>query len=1346
MTEAPSGDEHALRFAQQSEDLLERFDAAWQERRIPQIEAFLEMARRDSGAADEVQRRSLLEELIKIDLEYRWRRRKSKGSHKHGTTVRDGESARPEPGRLPRRPHLEDYLRRFPLLGSLEQLSLELVVEEYRVRHRWGDRPSHDVYQARFPQLGEALLERLRQIDADLPKSPAEETTVSRSDVRLADEPPRAMPTAQVKVPRQIGRYAIRKVLGRGAFGIVYLGHDPELERQVAIKVPRTERIRRPKDIQAIFREARLAAQLRHPALVEVYDVGREENGRCYIVMEFIEGHSLQEIIRAGKIPWQRAARWIMRIAEAVHCAHKVGLIHADLKPGNILIDAEDEPHVADFGLTISEADQRRRVRQVAGTPAYMAPEQVRGESHRLDGRADLWSLGAMLYEMLTARLPFQGNNIEELFDEIQHRDPKPLRQIDDSLTPDLEWICLKCLAKEAGQRYTTALDLARDLYEALVSSSRHLAGAGQPRWGGGTNEANVTGSGSRGGLPSTNLVAAPTSFIGRQRELAELEALVCQPTSWLVTLLGPGGIGKTRLSQRLAGALVDKFPGGCWFAELERAHSAAEIAHAVAHAFGVPLTSSEPPEQTVANVLEYRRPLLLVLDNFEQAAEHAQATVGFWRQRAPHVKFLATSRSLLNLAGERQYELGPLALPADHSRRGTMATADLAQCDSVKLFCDRASQVQPGFELNEQNAAAVAEICRGLDGIPLAVELAAARIKVLEPAQVASKLVQKFQLLQSSRKDLTPRQQTLMGAIDWSYGLLNEWEKQAFMQASVFRGGFFLGAAEQVIDLTAFAEAPLTMDVVQSLREKSLLTRQENRYEARFGMYQSIREYAEQKWRQSSTPAQQQTLAERFARHFINDAEAWTNRLHGPEIVAALDRLQIELSNLFAVEDWGLETGHADMAARAILAAAPAMAVRGPTDHRVPRLERALAALPVEAVELRVDLLTALSDACQCVGAWDRAVALADEAVELSRSLGRGRLQAAALLQQGEMRRHRGDLDGAHTCFVQAESISRQLQDTIGMQRSLAGRGIVAWQRGDSDLALRCYDEADGIAAEVQDHLGAASIARHRGHVLWQRGDYNGALRCYAEAEAIARQLGDQRTIHLTIGNRGIVLADRGDYDGALQCYAEAETIARQLGDKRGIAMNVGNRGISLSDRGDPQAALACYTEAEAINRQIQTKFGIAVNIGNRGTALADLGDYDGALRCFAEAEALNREMGNKFLYSLNIGDRGSALVKLGRLTEANEALRAALAVLDEISTRNTPEYFTYQTLLAQSERLLGNQVAAAVLANEALRLGDLLGLNENHPRLRTREHLALLREIVAGAAALTADTGDSA
>ncbi len=501
------------------------------------------------------------------------------------------------------------------------------------------------------------------------------------------------------------------------------------------------------------------------------------------------------------------------------------------------------------------------------------------------------------------------------------------------------------------------------------------------------------------------------------------------------------------------------------------------------------------------------------------------------------------------DLTGEREYELGPLTAPLEAAMRAPRAD-EIGMFDSVKLFRDRACEVDPAFQLNDSNAAAVAQICSGLEGIPLAVELAAARVKMLKPEQMAQMLDQKFRLLQSPRRDLPARQKTLEGAIDWSYSLLKDWEKQAVMQCSIFEGGFSLEAAEQVIDLSAFHDAPLTLDVIQSLREKSL------RHAAGHAASGPLRHVS---FRFASTPSKsgvksadpqsQRALAERFARTMIEYAEAWNAPLHTASVGEALDRLQAEMINLFAVQDWALANEQPETAARAVLAVAQTMAVRGPADRRVSRLERSLAALPETAVELRLSLLAALSDACQAVGAWDRAVALADQAVELSQPLGPVRLRGVALLQQGEMRRHRGEVEAAYTCFVQSESIFRQLDDRHGLARSLAGRGIVLWQRGDSEQALRCYDEATAIADELHDQIGIAAVARHRGHVLWQRGDYNGALKCYAEAERIARELGDERTIHLTIGNRGIVLADQGDYDGALQCYAEAEVDRPQAG-----------------------------------------------------------------------------------------------------------------------------------------------------------------------------------------------------
>ncbi|HUT13598.1 MAG TPA: protein kinase [Thermoguttaceae bacterium] len=275
-------------------------------------------------------------------------------------------------------------------------------------------------------------------------------------DVLSATEDP-------VEHPAAIGRYRVCRVLGQGAFGVVYLADDPELDRPVAVKVPRPGRFSSESETKRFLEEARFAARLQHPGIVTVHDVGRESD-RCYIVTEYIQGRTLQQLIDAESLFPAQAAGLVARVADALHYAHKKGFVHRDLKPGNILIDSQGHPHVADFGLAVSEDSQRLYTGQVAGTPAYMSPEQVRGETHHLDGRTDIWSLGVILYQLLTGRQPFWRGRTADCLDEIQHRDPKPPRQIDDSVPAELERIALKCLAKRSTERYNTAADLAADL------------------------------------------------------------------------------------------------------------------------------------------------------------------------------------------------------------------------------------------------------------------------------------------------------------------------------------------------------------------------------------------------------------------------------------------------------------------------------------------------------------------------------------------------------------------------------------------------------------------------------------------------------------------------------------------------------------------------------------------------------------------------------------------------------------------------------------------------------------------------------------------------------------------
>ena len=316
-------------------------------------------------------------------------------------------------------PRIEDIVH--DLFGPQRSALLTmLVAAELRFRVREGERPSQGEYRSRFPDHG-GLIEA----------------------VFIA-----------ALGPERIGAFMVVRLLGEGNFGRVYLCRDEQLDRMVAIKVPRADRFDGPQDIDRFLHEARLAARVKHPGIVTVHQVDRDKLVGCFVVLEYIEGRPLSSLLQAERLAPKRAAQLLLLSADALSFAHEQGLVHRDLKPDNILMDTRDRPHIADFGLAVHDDDRWPRRGEVAGTPHYMAPEQVRGESHRLDGRTDLWALGVILYRMLTEHRPFDGSSMEEVFEDILEREPVPPRQRDRTVPKGLERICLKCLSKRMVDRY----------------------------------------------------------------------------------------------------------------------------------------------------------------------------------------------------------------------------------------------------------------------------------------------------------------------------------------------------------------------------------------------------------------------------------------------------------------------------------------------------------------------------------------------------------------------------------------------------------------------------------------------------------------------------------------------------------------------------------------------------------------------------------------------------------------------------------------------------------------------------------------------------------------------------
>jgi len=1016
-----------------------------------------------------------------------------------------------------------------------------------------------------------------------------------------------AGPNAQRFAPGDLaaGRYRIRSLIGRGGVGEVYEAEDEELGITVALKTLR-ERGGNAASLEALKLEGMLARAVWHPNVCRVYELVRhDEDDASFwcLAMERLHGPTLAERLREeGRFPLARALHIAEGIGAGLGAAHRAGVVHRDLKPANVLLverDGDEHAVVTDFGTGSSaRVVHEKDPGLVFGTPAYMAPEHLRGED--VGPAADIFAFGLVLHELVTGTLPSADGPAAGL---------------------DARWdaVIRRCLESDPQRRFARAEDVA----EALA----------------GRTPLEPTSVATR----RRTLPPELDPFVGREADLAAL-ASARAAGARVLTLLGPGGMGKTRLAIRFGSQTAEGWPGGAWFCDLTEARDANGVASAVGLALEVQLGRSDPVQQ-LGFAIAGRGPCLIVLDNFEQVARHAAETVGRWRSTAPDAVFLVTTRVRLGLDGEWTREVEPLA-----------------DAHAQELFALRARALRPGIDLAAEDESA-REIVRLLDGIPLAIELAAARVRDMSVPRILEGIRKRLRLLAGGTG---ARHETLESTIDGSWELLAPWEQAAWAQSAVFEGGATLDALNHVLDLAAWPGAPPTVDVVRSLVDKSLLRSVAPPGAAggpvsdvRFALYVTLQEYARVRLR---TSAYARPAEERHGEHFARDgsdaAIAALDRRGGARLLRRLDH---ELDNLVAACRRAVARGDGATAAATFRAAWRVLKLRGP-------------------------LATAF--------------ALGAEALADPRLTGTDRAIVAVTL--GEASWYAGRYEDSRAHCEAALAIVRAVPDPGLASRAATYLGRSCFALGRNDEAATILTAAIAAARSADDRPGLCAALNAQGVLDHEAGRAKEARLACAEALAIARDLGDRAQEAVALLSLGIFHHKHDLLDEAEALYEYALAIQREIGSRRSegiVRLNLGSLHIL---QGNPAEARDHIEAALAIGREIGSPTNEGVALTLLGEMQLDIQQWDGARESFEAALAIHRALGDRRVEGVIVANLARIDERMGETERARHGYEAALAILRDMGDARykAGTYTDYARLLLS--------LGAHDLAREQLALGE--------------------------------------